>query len=209
MAPQGSTSAADTQTAEFDSPIPRRTREQQRALTSKLLTLDTLAGRIQYLLEHESFYYMLRDEPVTDPALIDSNPRGLKRKTARVPFIAHWIEGRTGHRVSKQALYKIRDGDTLQVRSMISNTLEEFWRLEHLLLDLTVPASRFTDLTDEQDLDELEQRTYDLMSKVGLTGVRAREVKASLSHSGIENRYAFVQILEAIARDQGTGGVTD
>ncbi|WP_158889006.1 hypothetical protein [Amycolatopsis anabasis] len=187
----------------MESPIPRRSTQQQYELTQRLLVYPTLAERLRYLLENESYFYVLDQEHVVDPEVIASAPKGLKRKLARVPVVANWVRLRTGHSFTKQALYQFRDGDRLQPRAAITNGLEEFWRLQPLLLDPTVPASRFEDpQAGATELDPLERRTYQLMNEVGFVGVRPREVKHSLEYANDDGKRAFLQILEGIARDQ-------
>ncbi|MEU6643093.1 hypothetical protein ABZ863_11135 [Saccharomonospora sp. NPDC046836] len=195
----------DREPQDIESPIPLRSDRDQEALTKTLLGLPTLAERLSYLLEHESYFYELNREPVIDPDVIAAAPRGLKRKLARVPVVARWVEQRTGRGFTKSAMYQYRDGERPKPRADVANALEEFWRLEHRLLDPTVPASKFEDRKAEAaGLDELERRAYELMTEVGFQGVRPREIKRTLGETGDASRYAFLAVLEAISRDRAS-----
>jgi hypothetical protein len=201
----------DRRVAEYvDSPIPARTRQAQSELSRLLKSLPTLTERLVHLIEHESYFYVRGTEPVTDPAVIAAEPRGLKRKLARVPVIARWVETRTGQGFSKEALYKFRDGKILQLRSSVANALGDFWRIDSRLLDLSISAAASkAPQTEADDLDDLDRRTYELMAEVGFLGVRPREVRDSLGDTDAKQRKALLEVLEAIAHDRATKTHTD
>ena len=190
------------------SPIPIRGQKEQYELTRKLLELPTLAERVTYLLEHESIAYLVDTVPVVEPAALENAPRrGPKRprpKQLRAPRIAAWLESATGESVSKEGLYRIRDGQSLRPRGQLINGLADFWRIDPRLLDPTIPASHFED--PEAGIDELtplDRRMYELMNDIGLRSVNPREIQQSLLGSTTEaDKRQLLGMLEGIAQHQ-------
>ncbi len=181
------------------SPVPLRTPAAQVVLTSTLLALDTLAERLSYLIDNESFYYVWRGKLVFDPETISKEPRGLKQKRMFPPKIVAWVHDRTGERsFSKTMIYNYAAGRAKNLRAPVALALADFWRIDARLLDPSVPASQLEDLLDDPEgLNDMDRRTLELMNKVGFTGVRPREVQ-SLGQDNIVQRMAFLQILQAI-----------
>jgi len=185
---------------DISSPIPRRSPEQQRELTQHLLTLSSFGQRLTHLFDHESDYYLLNGEPVIDRDRIEHLQRSgatVQHFVAKVPFVADWVRARTGQSLVPQALYNFKDGSRQNTRPAITNALAEFWRIHHLLLDPTVPASYF-----QAPEDDTERRTLELMTEIGLVGVNARDLKDSLSGSPDLDRRDLLTILDRIARHQ-------
>ncbi|WP_410659452.1 hypothetical protein [Amycolatopsis sp. lyj-112] len=190
------------------SPIPMRGQKEQYELTLKLLELPTLAERVTHLLEHESIAYLVDKVPVVEPAALENAPkRGPKRPKPKrfwAPGIAIWLESATGESVSKEGLYRIRDGKSLRPRGQLINGLADFWRIDPRLLDTTIPASHFED--PEAGIDELtplDRRMYELMNDIGLHSVNPREIQQSLLGSSTEaDKRLLLGMLEGIAQHQ-------
>lgn len=194
---------------QVESPLPYRTQHVQSRLAGTLTALPTLAERLRYMIDNESFFYLRRDQPVTDPAEIEGKPRGLKQKRIWPPGIAQWVERRTGETFSKTMIYNFRDGTALRMRTSVTNALADLWRIDPRLLDPSVPASQVEHLHDDpESLDDLDRRTFDLMTKVGFTGVRPREVQ-SLGQASVEQRMALLEVLQAIDRDRSSPSDSD
>ncbi|OXM43438.1 hypothetical protein CFP75_38345 [Amycolatopsis alba DSM 44262] len=188
-----------------ESPLPLRTRAAQIELTSTLLSLDTLAERLSHLIDNESFCYLRRGELVFDPEVIAEKPRGLKQKRIYPPKIASWVEQRTGtSSFSRTMIYNYAAGKARNLRAPVALALAAFWRIDARLLDPSVPASQLEDLLDDpNELDDLNRRTYELMNKIGFTGVRPREVE-TLGQDDVVHRRAFLEILQAIDRSRSS-----
>lgn len=187
------------------SPIPLRSQTAQIELTKTLLALPTLAGRLSYLIDNESFCYLWRNEPVFDPEVIAGRPRGLKQRRMYPPKISEWVEQRVGKgSFSRAMIYNYAGGKARNLRAPVALALAKFWRIDARLLDPSVQASQLEDLLDDPDgLDDLDRRTYELMTKIGFTGVRPREVQA-LGQDDVVERRAFLEILEAIDRKRSS-----
>ncbi|WP_125677036.1 hypothetical protein [Amycolatopsis sp. WAC 04182] len=203
---------ADTTAAEdisekepAESPVPLRTPAAQIQLTTTLLSLPTLAERLSYLIDHESFCYLWRGDLVFDPEVIAEKPRGLKQKRVYPPKIASWVERRAGEKsLSRAMIYSYASGKTRHLRAPVALALAGFWRIDARLLDPSVPASQLEDLLDDPEgLDDLDRRTYELMNKIGFTGVRPREVQ-SLGQDDVVQRMAFLEVLQAIDRSRSS-----
>ncbi|MFE5563341.1 hypothetical protein ACFQ68_00005 [Amycolatopsis japonica] len=187
------------------SPIPLRTQAAQIELAATLLAHETLAERLSYLIDNESFCYLRRGELVFDPEVIAEKPRGLKQKRMYPPKIASWVEHRAGKKsLSRAMIYSYASGKTRNLRAPVALALADFWRIDARLLDPSVPASQLDDLLDDPEgLDDLDRRTYELMNKIGFTGVRPREVQ-SLGKDDVVQRMAFLEILQAIDRSRSS-----
>ncbi|WP_410585455.1 hypothetical protein [Amycolatopsis sp. lyj-108] len=203
---------ADTTAAEdisdkepAESPVPLRAPAAQIQLTTTLLSLPTLAERLSYLIDHESFCYLWRGDLVFDPEVIAEKPRGLKQKRVYPPKIASWVERRAGEKsLSRAMIYSYASGKTRNLRAPVALALADFWRIDARLLDPSVPSSQLEDLLDDPEgLDDLDRRTYELMNKIGFTGVRPREVQ-SLGQDDVVQRMAFLEVLQAIDRSRSS-----
>ncbi|OLZ50252.1 hypothetical protein BS330_28700 [Amycolatopsis keratiniphila subsp. nogabecina] len=188
-----------------ESPVPLRAPAAQIQLTTTLLSLPTLAERLSYLIDHESFCYTWRGEPVLDPEVIAEKPRGLKQKRVYPPKIASWVERRAGAKsLSRAMIYSYAAGKTRNLRAPVALALADFWRIDARLLDPSVPSSQLEDLLDDPEgLNDLDRRTYELMTRIGFTGVRPREVQ-SLGQDDVVQRMAFLEVLQAIDRSRSS-----
>jgi hypothetical protein len=195
----GSDGAVSASSAELPSPIPRRTAAAQHKLTVALLNLDTFAERLTYLFDHASTYYLMRGEPVVDPEAIyrlaaEGTP-GFQELTARPPRVAEWVRARTGLSLAEQALRNFRGGTRENSRPSITRALAEFWRIHPNLLDPSVPASEFA-----PPEDEIERKTHELVTELGLVGVSARDITSSLGDARDADKRQLLKVLEQIAQ---------
>jgi hypothetical protein len=187
------------------SPIPRRSYAAQQQLTLELLNLDTFAERLTYLFDHESTYYVLDGEPVTDPDEIarlaaDEAP-GFRSFVAPATLVARWVQARSGETLTKQALHNFKGGVRANTRPQINDALAEFWRIHHKLLYPNVPAAAF-----ELPRDETDRRAHELMTEFGGLDVNARTIASYLDGAHEADKQQLLKVLERIARTaRGTG----
>ncbi|WP_432854942.1 hypothetical protein ACQPXB_21240 [Amycolatopsis sp. CA-161197] len=192
-----------------DTPVPERYGRVQAALVESLLALPTFAERLSYLLDRQSDIYTRDGTVVIDPAVIERDADQLARHTPSNAFIAEWVQFHSGTTFSRSAMSQLRTGRRPTPRTAIANALADFWRIDPRLLDPTVPAERFaeataaddTDITPN-DLDSVDSRTWELMNEIGFQGVRPREVSTVFSATTEEQKLAFLDVLEGIAKHQ-------
>jgi hypothetical protein len=190
-----------------DTPIPHRYGRSQKLLTEKLLALPTFAERLVYLLDKESDFYTVDGAVVVDAAIVDTQPDGLTRHSASAAFIAKWVEQHGKTNFSRGAMSQLRTGRRPPPRPAITNALAEFWRIDPLLLDPTIPAERFADsgAADETDippsaLTGVTGRTWELMNRIGFQSVQPREISNVFETATAEQRLALLDVLEGIAK---------
>jgi hypothetical protein len=176
------------------SPIPFRTQERQRELMRRLLALPTAPQRLQHLVAEESVYYLLDGYPVVDLDKVAASPNRVLRKRANITVITTWVTARTGLTLNPQSMRYFVSGERHNTRPAIDMALAEFWRIDHRLLDESIPPSAF------EDLDADEQRIFTLMNEIGLASVEARDIKTSLHNTPDADRQQLLGVLEGIAR---------
>ncbi|GAA1020539.1 hypothetical protein GCM10009565_09540 [Amycolatopsis albidoflavus] len=189
-----------------DSPIPRRTAEQQAALYRTLLGFDSFSGRLTHMLAHESFVRYDADRtPVTDPEFIAAHAAELRTKRASAQAIADWLLAHRGISISRQQINNLRAGRRPMPRASEVNGFADYWRIDARALDPATPAEHITGFPDtETKLAAPDWRILELMNEIGLQSVQAREIGSAFDSSSPDNKQALIEILSAISRDQKT-----
>lgn len=187
-----------------DSPIPRRTAEQQAALYRTLLAFDTFSARFTHMLDHESFVHYDADRtPVTDPESIAARGPELRKKRASAQAIADWLLEQRGISISRQQINNMRAGRRPMPRASEMNAFADYWRIDPRTLDPATPAEQVTGFPDtETKLAAPDWRILELMNEIGLQSVQARDISSAFDSSSPANKQALIEILSAISQDQ-------
>ncbi|MBN9743600.1 hypothetical protein DMP23_21395 [Amycolatopsis sp. A1MSW2902] len=194
-----------------DSPIPRRTPDQQAELYRVLLSLDSFAERFTHMLTEESVVYYDRGRaPVTDPGAIEENRSALRARRASAQTIADWLLAQRGISISRQHISNMGTGIRPMPRASAMNAFADFWRIHARVLDPATPAERITGLADtETKLAATDWRILELMNQIGLQSVQAREIGPALDGSSRAHKQALIEILSAISEDQKSSDERD
>ncbi|GAA3561087.1 hypothetical protein GCM10022222_51070 [Amycolatopsis ultiminotia] len=189
-----------------ESPIPRRTSEQQSRLLQRLVDLDTLAEQLTLLLSEECRCYTDADgNPVVDPVVIAESRDDLYDKDASTTDISTWCLSARDVSVSRQFISNLKTGKRFRADLSVCNALADFWRIDARVFDQNLTTQHLTELLGlNTNLTDADQEIMRLMNDIGLRSIQAREISSALDDSTRANKQALKDILLAIAEDQKT-----